>query len=53
MKKIKKLINGLIAFGVAQLPLLFLNETIMLIVFIIGLLTILVITYLIMMSINY
>lgn len=45
MKKIKRIINGLIALAVAQTPLLFPEEGLMLAVFIIGLATIAVFTY--------
>lgn len=52
MKKAKKIINGLAALAMGQLPLLFPAEGIMMAVFILGLLSIVIITYSILELIN-
>ena len=52
LKKAKKIINGVIALCVAQLPLLFPNDVTMMAVFVIGLLSILVATYCVLELIN-
>lgn len=51
--KVKKVINGVIALATAQIPLLFPGDGIMLTVFILGLLSIAVITYCILETINH
>lgn len=53
IKKVKKIVNGIIAFAVAQLPLLFPNDVTMMLTFIIGLLAILVTTYCVLELINH
>ena len=52
-KRIKKVFNGLVALSVAQVPIYFPNEIIMLAAFIIGMISIAVITYCLMELINH